>query len=71
MKTKMLGITALLTGAVLAALVVVATMDYEDERAEARRYCADVALWHSQANLPKVRRDGHPDFRNIATEVCP
>jgi len=69
MTRKILAASLIITG--LIALGLVGNQDYADAQAQARRYCADVALWTSQASTPKVHRDGHPDYRNIAAEACP
>lgn len=38
-----------------------------------QNYCQDVALWEAEAarGIDPYQRSGHPDWREIAADVCP
>ena len=50
---------------IIAAIMVVGSMDYEDAKRQESDYCASVRAWDDT-----VGKYGHPDYNGNYNEVC-
>lgn len=55
----------LCAAAIIAAILVVGGMDYEDAKRQESDYCASVKEWAATNG-----HGGHPDYDGIAGEAC-
>lgn len=54
-------------------LAVAGAMDAPEPVETHKRYCEGVAIWETQGRrgVDPYHRNGHPDWREIAADVCP
>lgn len=62
--------------ALIVGLVVMTQIQTSDAEVRAERletYCEGVAIWKAEGarGIPKERRAGQPDYRDIAEDSCP
>lgn len=49
--------------AMAIVLVIIGSMDYNDEQIEYQHYCEMVELWQSNNHLPPEQRPGWPPYK--------
>lgn len=54
-------------------LAVAGAMDAPEPTELHKNYCQGVAVWEAEAarGIDPYQRSGHPDWREIAADVCP